>query len=341
MPEALCVSSAIRGNMTYRSFYRSAIAAALAGLVGSCSSVPEIPAHLRPLPKETMMLLGKMGMQEQSSIFIRIFKEDSELEVWKVRPDGRYYLFKTYPICNWSGELGPKIAQGDRQSPEGFYTITRAQMNPNSGFHLAFNLGYPNLYDRANRRTGDFLMVHGKCRSAGCYAMTDGLIEEIYALAREAFLGGQETIHVHALPFRLTAENLARYRKHPAYRFWQTLKEGYDYFEATRLPPDVLVCERRYVVNARPIQNVSYRRVDPEAACPMLERPAVDSWRPPSERVARLPPVKVPGPKVRTAANISPPPPPDDGDEGLPVLRAPAGHIGPAMGLGMPGTPSK
>ena len=95
--------------------------------------------------------------------------------------------------------------QGDRQAPEGFYTVTKAQMNPNSSLYLAFNLGYPNLYDRANRRTGDFLMVHGKCRSAGCYAMTDGLIEEIYALAREAFIGGQETIQVHALPFRMTA----------------------------------------------------------------------------------------------------------------------------------------
>ena len=150
------------------------------------------------------MLLGKKGMDAHAPIFIRIFKEESELEVWKQRDDGRYYHFKTYPICNWSGELGPKLKQGDRQAPEGFYTVTREQMNPDSKYHLAMNLGYPNAYDRAHRRTGDFLMIHGKCKSAGCYAMTDALIEEIYAMARESFIGGQDSFQVHAFPFRMT-----------------------------------------------------------------------------------------------------------------------------------------
>ena len=133
-------------------------------------------------------------------IFVRIFKEESELEVWKQRDDGRFYHFKTYPICNWSGDLGPKVQQGDKQAPEGFYTVAKYQMNPNSQFHIAFNLGYPNAYDQAHSRTGDFLMVHGKCSSAGCYAMTDALIEEIYALARESFSGGQETLPGPRLP---------------------------------------------------------------------------------------------------------------------------------------------
>jgi murein L,D-transpeptidase YafK len=171
------------------------IAAAL--VLASCASGPEIVApHLRPLPKDTMMLLGKKGMDAQTPIFIRIFKEDSELEVWKQRDDGRYYHFKTYPVCNWSGELGPKLLQGDRQAPEGFYTITREQMNPDSKYHLAMNLGYPNAYDRSHRRTGEFLMIHGKCKSAGCYAMTDALMEEIYAMARESFLGGHDGLAV-------------------------------------------------------------------------------------------------------------------------------------------------
>jgi murein L,D-transpeptidase YafK len=126
-----------------------------------------------------MMLLGKKGMKPEAPIFVRIFKEESELEVWKQRDDGRYYHFKTYPICNWSGDLGPKEREGDKQAPEGFYTITHDQMNPNSGFHLAFNLGYPNAYDKAHKRTGEFLMVHGKCKSAGCYAMTDALIGDL------------------------------------------------------------------------------------------------------------------------------------------------------------------
>ena len=137
------------------------------------------------------MLLGKKGMETHTPIFIRIFKEESELEIWKARYDGRYYHFKTYPICNWSGELGPKQKEGDKQAPEGFYSVTQQQLNPNSSYYLAFNLGFPNAYDKAKNRTGKFLMIHGKCKSAGCYAMTDALVEEIYALGRDALRGGQ------------------------------------------------------------------------------------------------------------------------------------------------------
>ncbi|MBN8912900.1 MAG: murein L,D-transpeptidase, partial [Rhizobiales bacterium] len=165
------------------------LSAGLAGaLLAGCSTAPELlPPSEQPLTAETISLLGKKGMSTAAPIFVRIFKEESELEVWKMRDDGRFYHFKTYPICNWSGELGPKQAQGDKQAPEGFYTISQNQMNPNSKFYLAFNIGYPNAYDRALGRTGEALMVHGKCKSAGCYAMTDALAEEIYALARDAF----------------------------------------------------------------------------------------------------------------------------------------------------------
>ncbi len=123
-------------------------AIALAGALSACSQT-EIPPHLRPLSKDTMMLLGKKGVDAGAPMFVRIFKEESELELWKQRSDGRFYHVKTYPICNWSGDLGPKIAQGDKQAPEGFYQVARTQMNPNSQFHLAFNLGFPNAYDKA------------------------------------------------------------------------------------------------------------------------------------------------------------------------------------------------
>jgi murein L,D-transpeptidase YafK len=131
-------------------------------------------------------------MTAQSAILLRIFKEESELEIWKEDKSGRFALFRAYPICRWSGELGPKIKAGDRQAPEGFYTITPGLMNPNSNYYLAINMGFPNAYDRANGRTGSFVMIHGDCASAGCYAMTDEQIGEIYALAREAFFGGQK-----------------------------------------------------------------------------------------------------------------------------------------------------
>lgn len=282
----------------------TAAAAALmtAWLMAACANAPTIPPAEQPLSKEALNLLGKKGMEPGAPMFVRIFKEDSELEVWKARDDGRYYHFKTYPICNWSGELGPKTVQGDKQAPEGFYNVNAHQMNPNSQFHLAFNLGYPNAYDRAHGRTGDFLMVHGKCKSAGCYAMTDALIEEIYALARESFKAGQPSVPVHAFPFRMTEANLSRHKKHPSYSFWQTLRQGYDHFEAHRVPPTVAVCERRYVVNVKLPAN---GRVDPMAACPAFERPQLEPFVPkPAEQQLAAERIVVPGPKTRTAATI-------------------------------------
>jgi murein L,D-transpeptidase YafK len=171
-------------------------------------------------------------------------------------------------------------------------------MNPNSSFHLAFNLGYPNAYDRANKRTGEFLMIHGKCKSAGCYAMTDALIEEMYALAREAFISGQEEIHVHAFPFRMTAQNFERHKKSPHYRFWLTLKQGYDFFEASRQVPGVAVCERRYVVNVRYYGD---RPIRPDGACPAFEREQPAPFVPlDGARTAEH--TVVDGPRMRTAA---------------------------------------
>ncbi len=218
--------------------------------LGACGSgIAPSPADY-PIPYETQGLMQLKGVNAASPIFMRIFKEESELEIWKQRDDGRYTLLKTYPICKWSGRLGPKLKQGDKQAPEGFYTVNARQMNPNSKFHLSFNLGFPNALDRSYRRTGDFLMVHGDCRSAGCYAMTDVLIEEIYALVREAFKGGQKEFHVQALPFRMSEQNMQKYARHRWADFWRDLKKGYDAFEISRIPPKISVCERRYLVNA-------------------------------------------------------------------------------------------
>jgi murein L,D-transpeptidase YafK len=190
------------------------------------------------------------NMEKESPILVRIFKEESELEVWKQDRTGRFALLKTYPICRWSGELGPKIKQGDRQAPEGFYTITPGLMNPNSNYYLAINTGFPNAFDRANGYSGAFLMIHGDCSSAGCYAMTDEQIGEIYALARESFFGGQRAFQIQAYPFRMTPLNMAKHRDSPSMPFWRMIKQGYDHFEVTRLEPKVDVCEKRYVFNA-------------------------------------------------------------------------------------------
>jgi len=233
----------------------------LSGCLGEATA-----PHLKPIPAAAQAELAKKGMTADAPILVRIFKEEAELEIWKKKDDGRFHLFKSYPICFFSGELGPKLKEGDKQAPEGFYTVSPGRMNPNSDFHLSFNLGYPNRYDAAHGRTGAHLMVHGDCSSAGCYAMTDALIEEIYAIAREAFEGGQRNFHVHAFPFRMTDENMARHRDNRWYGFWQTLKAGYDAFERTRVQPSIAVCEKRYLVNAEFLGDVA--KPDPKKECP-------------------------------------------------------------------------
>ncbi len=275
------------------------MAAAL--LAAGCSQIVETPAAMKPLSQEAMHLLGAKGMTPAAPIFVRIFKEESELEVWKVRDDGHYYHFKTYPICNWSGDLGPKEFEGDHQAPEGFYRITSTQMNPNSKYYLSFNLGFPNAYDNALGRTGNSLMVHGDCRSAGCYAMTDALVEEIYSLAREALTGGQEAFYVHAFPFHMTEANMKRHKDHKWIRFWKRLKEGYDYFETTRQTPEVAVCNRNYLVNVKFTDELA--RVDADGPCPAFERPEpqlfVENYVPGTPAAKRI---VATGPKMRNLA---------------------------------------
>lgn len=205
------------------------------------------PKHLKPLSEESRTLLTEKGLKPGASMLVRIYKQDSEMEVWLAGADGDYRHFKTYEICSWSGGLGPKEKEGDKQAPEGFYEITKAQMNPKSKYHLSFNLGYPNAYDKAHKRTGRHLMVHGGCSSAGCYAVTNESVEEIYALARNAFLAGQRAFPVQAFPFRMTDENLAAHKGSKWYAFWKNIKTGHDIFEKTRRPPLVGVENGRYV----------------------------------------------------------------------------------------------
>ncbi|KOX60803.1 murein L,D-transpeptidase YafK [Methylobacterium fujisawaense] len=202
---------------------------------------------LAPVAPQTVALMQSKGMQQSDPILIRTFKKEAEMEIWKRGGDGRYALLKTYPICRWSGQLGPKTREGDRQAPEGFYTITPGLMNPNSSYYLSFDTGFPNAVDRANGRTGKYLMVHGTCSSAGCFAMTDATIAEIYAIAREAFIGGQRSFQFQSYPFRMTAENMAKFRNDPNIAFWQNLKEGSDYFEALHEEPKVGQCGTKYV----------------------------------------------------------------------------------------------
>src|SRR5271155_6147903 len=250
-----------------------AAALALAGCYGDDGY--QLPTRaMKELSPEILTLLEQKNMPKDSPILVRIFKEESELEVWKQNSSARFELLKVYPICRWSGELGPKAKEGDRQAPEGFYTITPGLMNPNSNYYLAINIGFPNAYDKANGYSGAFLMIHGDCSSRGCYAMTDEQIGEIYSLARESFLGGQKSFQIQAYPFRMTPANLARHRTNPNMAFWKMIKEGNDHFEVTHLEPKVDVCNRHYVFDAQPPADSTKSLVfSPTGRCPVYEVP--------------------------------------------------------------------
>jgi len=244
-------------------------AGALASVRCLAEDGSQLPAKAtKELSPELLSLLQQKHMPKHSPILVRIFKEESELEVWKQDITGHFQILKTYPICRWSGDLGPKLHEGDRQAPEGFYIITPELMNPNSNYYLAINTGFPNGFDKANDRDGSFLMVHGDCWSSGCYAMTDEQMGEIYSLARDSFLS-QPSFQIQAYPFRLTPANLARHRTNPNLAFWMMLKIGNDHFEATHLEPKVDVCDRHYVFDAQDPGNSSTPVVfDPAAKCP-------------------------------------------------------------------------
>jgi murein L,D-transpeptidase YafK len=227
---------------------RSVALLAIAVVAASCSkeTTQKSARASTPIPAATLSSMASIGATKTSPVLIRAYKKESEIEVWKQTSSGEYALLKTYPVCRWSGQLGPKKREGDRQVPEGFYTVSAGQMNPNSSMWLSFNVGYPNPLERSLGRNGGDIMVHGTCSSRGCFAMTNGQMEEIYAIAREAFVGGQKSMQFQSYPFRMTAENLAKFRNDPNIAFWKNLKEGSDRFEVSKRAPTVGYCGTRY-----------------------------------------------------------------------------------------------
>lgn len=222
-----------------------------------------------PLSSALLHRIAAIGSTPGAAMMMRIFKKSSVLEVWKQTSSGRFALLGTYKICAWSGGLGPKIAEGDRQSPEGFYEITPRLLNPHSNYYLAFNTGFPNKFDSAHNRTGSNLMIHGDCSSRGCYAMTNAEIADLYALARESLAGGNPSVQLEIFPFRMTPQNMAAMAGDPNFGFWKNLKTGYDVFELTHRPPHWDVCAGQYVFDAVPPNG---QPLNPVAACPPLKR---------------------------------------------------------------------
>jgi murein L,D-transpeptidase YafK len=247
----------------------------LAGCNGEDMSLASNAKANQPVPPKLVAEMTEKDMDLQSPMLVRVFKQEAELEVWKQNRSGQFALLKTYPICRWSGDLGPKVKEGDRQAPEGFYAITPAQMNPRSAYYLSFNTGFPNAFDKSLGRTGSQLMVHGDCSSRGCFAMTDEQIAEIYSLGRESFFGGQRSFQFAAFPFKMTPVNMAKHRNNPNMPFWKMIKQGYDHFEVTRQEPKVEFCENKYVFDpAAPAGSTKPLVFNASAKCPVYQVPA-------------------------------------------------------------------
>lgn len=195
--------------------------------------------------------LKDAGLTRGSPVMLRIFKETSELELWMEKGDA-YVLLATYPICHWSGTLGPKLREGDKQTPEGLYTVTRRQLYHYGRWPRSIELGFPNAFDRAQKRDGSYILMHGGCSSVGCFAMTNAVIGEVYGLAQSAISNGQHYLPVHVFPFRMTDENIAAHAGAPWMEFWADLGRAYHSFERTRRPPRISVCKGEYVVQDAP-----------------------------------------------------------------------------------------
>jgi murein L,D-transpeptidase YafK len=252
-------------NRTPRpSFWKPLLLLCTLALTACWCFPPEVKAEIPPTTQRADSLMAQTrqkverdlrakGFAVGQPVFIRIFKLPGTLELWMDKGHG-YDLYKTYRICNYSGFPGPKINEGDWQAPEGFYSVTAEQMNPKSQFHLAFDIGYPNDYDTSRNYTGNLIMVHGNCKSVGCFAMTDNRIEEIYMLAYAALMQGQEQFDVHIFPFPLNAKNLKKFAASPWIRFWKTLEPGFSAFEHYRQVPEVAVKNGQYVITPRTSQ---------------------------------------------------------------------------------------
>ena len=249
---------------------------ALGAVIAASPASAEPSKAFAPIPAATLALMQARGTTAAAPVLFRAYKKESEIEVWKRAGTGRFVHVKTFPICRWSGQLGPKRKSGDRQTPEGFYTVPQRQMNPNSRYYLSFDVGYPNAYDRAHGSTGSAVMVHGVCSSMGCFAMTDQVVGEIYAIAREAFAGGQSAFQFQSYPFRMTAANMARHRTDPNIDFWRQLKEGADRFDAIGEEPAVGVVAGRYTFApakdpAKEAQVAAYRRAEEARIATLVE----------------------------------------------------------------------
>ena len=228
---------------------RKTIAVLFALSLSACARF-DVDARRGLAPQNASLIAAteKVGATSKSPTLIRIFKESKELELWKMNKDGKFELVRIYDICAFSGDLGPKRKEGDRQAPEGFYSITSGNLNYNSIRFLSINTGFPNNYDQAHTATGSSLMIHGGCDSAGCYAIEDGPMQEVFTSVRDSLRAGQKSVQLQIYPFRMSRWAMYNNSNNTNFDFWSQLKVGYDKFELTKQQLDVTVIKGRYLI---------------------------------------------------------------------------------------------
>jgi len=196
--------------------------------------------------------LSAAAIKSPFKLYITAYKSEGKLEVWlQAAAQKKYQLFKTYNFCASSGTLGPKVKEGDRQTPEGFYYVNA--FNPMSNFYLSLGVDYPNSVDlrrSGKEKPGSDIYIHGNCVTIGCIPLTDEKIKEVYVLAVEAKNSGQQQIPVNIFPFKMTDGNLKKYVvQYPKQTtFWQNLQQGYAYFEKHKTLPAVSQVKGSYVI---------------------------------------------------------------------------------------------
>ena len=201
--------------------------------------------------KGSLILENLQNYQLESTdlnILFVAYKDLDRLDLFaKSTAQEQYKLIQQYPICARSGKLGPKKAEGDKQVPEGFYTINR--FNPKSKFYLSLGVNYPNAFDLAHNYTGSDIFIHGKCETVGCLPMTDDLMKEIYLYALWAKDSGQQNIPVYIFPFEMTEENMLIYKPQvndDTFSFWQNIQQGYLLFQESKKEVTFEVIDRKY-----------------------------------------------------------------------------------------------
>jgi murein L,D-transpeptidase YafK len=188
-------------------------------------------------------LFKSKKIEYPAKVFIRVFKLEAKLELWALK-DNKYELVKRYPICASSGEIGPKRQQGDYQVPEGFYHINH--FNPYSSYYLSLGVSYPNKLDKIHKTKNDAggaIYIHGDCVTIGCMPLTNDIIKEVYVILVDSRNSKQTNIPVSIFPCDMDKDSCKKeMKKYPKNeKFWENIKEGYDYFEKNRTLPKVII----------------------------------------------------------------------------------------------------